>query len=266
MAVVENQYLHRQFCLPYGAELLYVHLERTVADDGDDFARRVGHLGAHRGRQGKPHRAEAAGGDVAVGSAELVVARRYHLVLAHIGDDDRLTFRLLTQHTDGFRHRYLPAFRVQFGVSDNLLLLRVERFELCYPLTVVAALHERGDGRKEFLRISVNGDLGLDDLVELRRIDVHMNDLGMRKVPRHLARHAVVEAHAYREHYVGLIGELVGRVIAVHAEHAHVERVVRRHRGKPQERRSGGYAAFLRKLPEFLLRFRDGDTVPEKHV
>ena len=71
-------------------ELALGHLEAAVAGDHPDLGVGPRHLGADRRGQGEAHGAEAARGDERARLVVLVVLRLPHLVLAHVGDDDRV--------------------------------------------------------------------------------------------------------------------------------------------------------------------------------
>jgi hypothetical protein len=68
-------------------------------------------------------------------------------------------------------------------------------------------------------------DVGLDHLVELRRVDVDVDELGVAAKHVRLADDAVVKAGADIEDEVGLADGLVRIGGAVHAEHAERKRV-----------------------------------------
>ena len=66
-------------------------------------------------------------------------------------------------------------------------------------------LLDRGDdARDDALQIADDGHLRLADLADLGRVDVDVDDLGMRGELGELARHAVGEARTRRDDQVGL--------------------------------------------------------------
>ena len=67
------------------------------------------------------------------------------------------------------------------------------------------------------------GSVGDLVLVDLRRIDVDVDDLAVLGELADLAGHAVVEAHAERQQQVGLVDGVVGVDGAVHAEHVQAQ-------------------------------------------
>ena len=79
------------------------------------------------------------------------------------------------------------------------------------------------------LQVAGIGHVGAHVLVQLRRVDVDVDLLGVLRVRRQLAGDAIVEAHAEREQQVGFLDRVVDPGLAVHAHHAEVERVMGRH-------------------------------------
>ena len=83
-------------------------------------------------------------------------------------------------------------------------------------------------------------DIGLDtqerrlDLAELARVDVDVQDLGVRTERLGLAGGAVVEADAESDQEIALFEQQVRVARGMHADHADKERVVRR--ASPQVR------------------------------
>src|SRR5690606_41234757 len=67
----------------FRSQLLVGHLEAAVAVDGPDRGSGHADLGAHRGRDGVAHGAEAAGVEPGVGLLVADELRGPHLVLAH---------------------------------------------------------------------------------------------------------------------------------------------------------------------------------------
>ena len=66
-----------------------------------------------------------------------------------------------------------------------------------------------------------------DVLVDLRRVDLDVNLLRVRRVGLEVAGDAIVEAHAERHQQVGFLDRVVDPGFAVHAHHAEVERMRR---------------------------------------
>ena len=74
-------------------------------------------------------------------------------------------------------------------------------------------------GQHAFHR-TYNRHVGLDGLGDGRRVDVDMNDLGIRAELARAVDHPVIEPRAHGQDHIGVVHGQVGGVAAVHAEHA----------------------------------------------
>src|SRR5215218_10835846 len=184
VAVVEDGYLDVEAEVPYGGELLEVHLDAAVAGHDPHRLVRVGQSDPHRRWQGEAHRAEAPRRDVAVLLGELEELGRPHLVLSDVGDEPDLF-----------------AGGGLYGVHDP------DRAVLA-PGLVLAPL----------LRFLISGDLRPPPRAAVRPFilevdedaaqgtprvrgdsDGRLDDLGVRGELVHGARDPVVEPHPDRE-------------------------------------------------------------------
>src|SRR5215217_6137857 len=93
VTVVEDGYLDVETQIPYGGELLQVHLDAAVAGHDPHRLLGVGEGHPHSRRKREAHRPEPTGRDVAVLLGELEELRRPHLVLADVGDEPNLSSR-----------------------------------------------------------------------------------------------------------------------------------------------------------------------------
>ena len=93
ITVVDDGDVDLEIFLNEGGQFGHRHLESAVADHHPHFRARARHLRADGRRQRKSHGARAAGRDQGARTLVLVVLRFPHLVLAHIGDHDRVAHR-----------------------------------------------------------------------------------------------------------------------------------------------------------------------------
>ena len=99
--VVEDEDLDRQLVDDRGGHLLHVHLEAAVARDAEHQLVAEGRLRPQRRRHSEAHRAQPAGGEPPVRLVEDEVLGCPHLMLAHVGRDDRvLVLRELVDPVD----------------------------------------------------------------------------------------------------------------------------------------------------------------------
>ena len=118
------------------------------------------------------------------------------------------------------------------------------------PLAVVAFADTLGDERQGAFHIAHDRHVGRDDLADLRGVDLQVDHLGVGAEMRGIPRHAVVETHAHGHEQVALLVLDVGTVVAVHAQHAHVLRMVGRQGRETQQGRGGGHAALVEQRPQ----------------
>ena len=78
--------------------------------------------------------------------------------------------------------------------------------------------HRLVDAGEHAAKVADDGDLHLADLADLGRVDIDMDDVGMRGELGELARHTVGEARARRDDQVGLSHGKVRELRAVHAD------------------------------------------------
>ena len=97
-------------------------------------------------------------------------------------------------------------------------------------------LDHRRQRREHALRVAHDRHLDRDVLADLGRVDVDVDDAGVRRVRADVAGHPVVEAHAERDQQVGRLDGPVDVLPAVHAHEAVGERVPLVERADAQQR------------------------------
>ena len=239
VAVVDQRHLDRHAFDRAGGQFLVGHLEATVAVDRPHLRVRAGHLGAHGGRDGEPHGAQPAGVEP---GARLLVGdelRRPHLVLADAGDVHGVRAGDLTQLLD-------DVFGAEAAVALRIVAQRIGGPHVCQvgpPLghvdlaghaVVPQHLDQLGD---DGLDVADDRHVGMAVLADLGRVDIGVDDLGLRREGVELPGHPVVEAGAQRDQQVAALQGRHRGDGAVHAGHAQVltmavrERTARHQRG-----------------------------------
>ena len=142
---------------------------------------------------------------------------------------------------------------MEFRTDYFLLLYFLVGAEAVEPFLMSGWLQQFGDGRKRLLAIAQHGYVGLDVLVYLGRVDIEVDDFSLRSIGRHVARHTVVEAHAHGYQHIALVGIDVRPQIAMHTQHALVQRMVGRQGRKSQQGTSGRQFSLLNEGSEFGL-------------
>ena len=90
VTVVEQDDFQWQIVLLASRQLLNTHLDTGFAGDNGHIGSGVGQLNSHTRWQAESHGAQPAGVDPAPGLVELVELGREHLMLTHVGGDERI--------------------------------------------------------------------------------------------------------------------------------------------------------------------------------
>ena len=157
--------------------------------------------------------------------------------------------------------RHIQRHAVQLGDDDLLALVGVLVVTVAAPRLAVLELQVGIDALQNALGIAVDLDVHRDVLVELRLVDVDMDDLGLGRIFGDAASDTVGEAHAHRQYHVGLLRHLVGRDVAVHAHHADVVMVVEIHGTAAQQGAGHRDASLVGALGQDVLRTGDNDSL-----
>ena len=166
----------------------------------------------------------------------LVVLRLPHLVLADVGDDDGLAFGGAPQVVDDVGGVEVAEIGKVLDVANGGVAL--QDVDGVNPGGVFARSDLRQEGFQNLAQIADEGDVGLDVLVDLSRIDFDVDLLCVGRVAGEDAGNAVIESHAAGDEQVGLLDGLVDPGFAVHAHHAERE-LVRGREGAEAEQRGG---------------------------
>ena len=107
----------------------------------------------------------------------------------------------------------------------------------------------------------MNCDSRAHCLVKLRLIDVNVDDLRVGCIEGRIAGDAVVKAHADCHYHVGAVSVDVGPEVAVHAEHALHQRMVRGQSRQTEQRRADRDRRFFGEPPQTVAGARDDDAL-----
>ena len=196
-------------------------MERAVARDMDDRASRERDLCADRRAVAEAHGAEAARGQELTRMSAAVVLGAPQLMLTDIGRDDGVLRGLFRDRAEQLM-RMDNAFVVLCAVVELLPPLG----DLLKPCGVLVFLDVRQNLFKEGLCVGNDRASRFNVLVDLRGVDVHMDDAGARCEVAGVGGNAIGEACADAEQQVAALYRPVGGNRAVHADHAEAQRVV----------------------------------------
>ena len=167
------------------------------------------------------------------GDIVVVILGLPHLVLADIGDDDRVTpLRGAPEIVDDMRGVEVTIVGKNLNVADRRLAF-VAGDALLPRFPAV-----RGNGRQQLLErpaeVTDQWDIDTDVLVDFRGIDVEVDFARVRRVAAQIAGDAIIEAHAAGDEQIGLLNRHVHPRFAVHAHHSEVQGVRGREAADPE--------------------------------
>ena len=157
------------------------------------------------------------------------VLGRPHLVLAHVGDIDRVGAGLAADLVD-------HLVGLQLGVAVHRLVVVGLPFpDLLHPVPVLGGLDVRQDGLQNVGRVAHQRQVDGDVFAHLAGVDVNLDVLCIVGEGVGVQRHPVGKAGAHGDDQIGLVHRLVGGVAAVHAQKPQVQRLaVGQHAGGHQ--------------------------------
>ncbi|MNP33371.1 hypothetical protein D3C76_1266060 [compost metagenome] len=117
--VVHQDDFHIQLVFGCSRHFLNVHHQATVAGEADDLAVRIGERRAHSCGQAKAHGAQTAGGQPLARTVQRIGLSGPHLMLTHVGGDDRAVVHAGGHGVD----QPVVAQRVAFGRDGTRELL-----------------------------------------------------------------------------------------------------------------------------------------------
>ncbi len=139
-------------------------------------------------------------------------------------------------------------------LTDDLLvfLLRI-RLERLYPFRMLGLVNPLGHLSQCAFTVAQHSQSGLHVLVNLTWVYVEMDYLRLLGISVDVACYTVVETHTDSNEKVTLVGLDVRSEITVHTQHSHIQRMVRRQVGQPEESTTDRYVRFLYKVKEFRM-------------
>ena len=246
--VLEQDDLHVQVRRLDGGQLVHGHLEGAVAADHDVLPLRRGNLGPDARGQGVAHGAQAAAGEQpAVLLGQVLTGE--DLVLAHVHADHRVVVQLgpqLPQEGAG-EHGALPPGEDPVQLRPPVVL------QLVQPGGGVGDRHAPVQNLSQNdLHVAHQGDGGLHVLADLRRVHVDV-DGGHAPLDLLGVHHGPVGGPgAHHDEQIRLGQGLVGAVVAVGSDHAHVQGVVGGHQGDAHHGLDHRDGAALRQLQQLV--------------
>jgi hypothetical protein len=194
----------------------------------------------------------------------VIVLRRPHLVLAHVGHQNGVASGHAPDVVDDVRCVQVSAVGQVLDVAHrHLSLAGLDGLDPCRTVAAPMTTTDAGKQQLEdFAQIAHQRDIDIHILVDLRWINLDVNLLGLGGIRREGSCNAVIEPHAAGDQQVGLLNGLIHPRLAVHAHHAQVELVRGREGPQPQQRQRHGNLCALRQRVHLLLGAGFDDAVP----
>ena len=145
-------------------------------------------------------------------------------MLADIGGDDR---RIIHTGGHGTDQAVMAARIVLAGKAHGLRAL--ELGHATHPGCARLCLHLIEQAGQRVFHVTTDGDIGRLDLVQFRRVDINVDDFGIRTEQRYPAGRPVVKTCTGDNQQIAFIQRQIGTSRTVHAEHPQIKRMFRRH-------------------------------------
>ena len=183
-------------------------------------------------------------------------------MLADAGHVDRVVAPGFVDAADGG----LRLDDARVGLVDLQRMVPLERLDVLAPVAGIGL--DAGAALVGRLEQLADDDLGVPDdrhvraavLANLGGVDVDVDDLRVRREAGEVAGDPIVKARAERHQQIGLLEGLDGRVVAVHAGHAHGQLVGLGERAARHQRGDDGDAQLDRERAQFLGRVGPHDA------
>ena len=198
-------------------------MERAVARNVDNLFIRAADLCADGCAVAVAHGAKPARGQELARMAAAAILRRPHLMLSDVGDNDGVIARDVCNRTDN-----LMGTEFAVIVLGTVIELFLPLGNLCHPRGMLVFLNKRQHCFEESFGVRHNGIIGCHVLIDFGCVNIHMDDLCRRCKAIRIGRNAVGEPRAERNHQICLINRKTSRNLAVHADHAEIQRIIDR--------------------------------------
>jgi len=251
-----------------GGQFLDVHLDGAVASHIDNCFVGERHFGADGGRQAIPHGAEPPGGCPLVRFVKFVKLGGPHLVLADLCGDNGIPVG-----------EFVKLFNNILGLDDLSLIDIRHGVFFCplvngrqpgfmagrhlIPVEITGGAEPVVDGREGIFTVGDNGDVDLNVFTDRSGVDVNMDDGGMGGKGVETAGNPVIKTGADGDQEITVGYGHVGGITAMHAEHAHGERVAAGKAAKPHQGHGYWDIEFSGQFGQFFMGIGKNDATAD---
>ena len=153
-------------------------------------------------------------------------------MLSDAGNDHRLS---VGQAADGLHHALGLKHPLLLGIGERILLLPT--FDRFHPFGVVVAHRILVEFDQNAPDIRDNAEIRPDILVDLRLVNIHMDNERVPGKGFHRPRDAVIESGSERQQKITLVRRIIRIIGSVHSEPFQGERMILRNRTDAHQRR-----------------------------
>ena len=137
----------------------------------------------------------------------MVVLRLPHLVLAHVGDDQRSSLGLAPQIVYHMRGVEMATVRQILNIAHRRVTLQVA--DVVIPFAAIGRVRSRKQIFEHLAQIADQCNVNADILIDFRGIDFDVNLLRFRRVVLQISGDAIIEAHAEGEQQIRFLDRRV---------------------------------------------------------
>ena len=150
-------------------------------------------------------------------------------MLSHIGYHDGIVIKSSGNTLYHLTHGQLGFIRGEFSSNHPVVLYAIAGVEFFQPFCMFIFVYFFGKQRQGLFHSSQQGHIGMDDFVDFCRVNFQMDDPGVGGILLRICCDPVIEAQPDAKDKVCFIGFDIGTVIAMHAQHSHIQRVISGH-------------------------------------
>ena len=199
-------------------KFIHIHTETAITCNIDDRFIRSCSLCSQSCAKAVSHRSQSTRSQKLTRLAVFIILCCPHLMLANLSGDDRITFG----HTvDLFYHiRSCQAIQIVFQREFQL-----QFFNMLYPLFVVILTDHRIEALQYFLHIADHTGCGSDILVDLCRIYIDLQHLGILCKFCRITKYTITETGTYRNQKIAVSYTKVCIFGSMHTQHTCIQRM-----------------------------------------
>ena len=192
----------------------------------------------------------------------LEVAGRKQLILTNIRHEHCIIRSLLSNGIHYLAHQQRTLLGMDCRFYYLLTFHLIKRLKRVAPLLMFILIYQGRDSGQRLLTVANHRHIGLHILINLTMVNIQMNNLRLFSVGLQITSHTVAESHTDSNQHITLLLLQVHSVIAMHTQHAHVERMIRGKSRESEHRTTCGNIGFLQEGLQFCLGISQFHTLP----